>query len=327
MFSHELIETYGLDEVPLGEHIFLMDEEWMSDYEKALLEGLAGGEWDYSVGYISDAVARHVTPEGLELSWYPNRLTRFHEMRVNLPRPAFLTCVGCAAYGEKPRIFVKSDWLLDIHLRTNSAFAMVDAIGVKEALAAGRITASLLDVLRNRIDDVASRHTDIAFVSFADSLLLKTNWSVGCVGSSVTYTYNPERIIRVLPEIAQCFLDVLGLHIYSVVTQGRNEFYRDELLHVSSAGNHLSLNSLGVPFAQLQAIENAARAAIRNKVHSPCGLYVDSQFFYSLKFRLKYERHREAAFPYDAPMTGFPCKYVACRLDSVLDNLDEMGGS
>ena len=178
MFDHNEIEKYRIEEVPLDRDLFLMDEKWMTDYERALLKGLAGGEWE-NVGYISYAAVRRAAAEGLELSWYPNVHNRFHEMRIYLPRAHFIACVGCRNYDEKPHIFVKSDWLLDIHLRTNSVFAMVDAIGVKDALAAGSISATKLDGLRDRIDEIAARYSNIAFVSFADSLLIKTNWTVG----------------------------------------------------------------------------------------------------------------------------------------------------
>jgi hypothetical protein len=320
MFDHNEIEKYRIEEVPLDRDLFLMDEKWMTDYERALLKGLAGGEWE-NVGYISYAAVRRAAAEGLELSWYPNVHNRFHEMRIYLPRAHFIACVGCRNYDEKPHIFVKSDWLLDIHLRTNSVFAMVDAIGVKDALAAGSISATKLDGLRDRIDEIAARYSNIAFVSFADSLLIKTNWTVGSWDSEVEYTYEPERIISVLPEIASAYEASLGLRIYAVVTQGRNEFYRDELMHVSGAGNHISLNSLGLPFAQLQAIERAARSAIKVGDHGPAELYMDDHFFHSLKWRYGFDKHKEPIYPYLAPMTAHPCEYVLSSFRRVIDNL------
>src|SRR5215204_3444269 len=320
MFDHEDIEKYEIEEVPLNQDIYVMDEKWMVDYECALLNGLAGGEWG-APGFISYAAARRVTADGLELSWYPNVYERFHEMRIHLPRSSFITCVGCRNYDEKPHIFVKSDWLTDLHLRTNSVFVMVEAIGVTKALASGAISTAQLDGLRDRIDDIASRYPDIAFVSFADSLLLKTNWSVGQWDSSVRYNYKPERVIHVLPEIASAYKDALGLSIYAIVTQGRNEFYRDELMHVSPSGNHVSLNSLGLPFAQLQAIEHAVRAAIRVGDHRPAELYLDDHFFHSLKWQYGFEKHKEPIFPYLAPMAHQPCEYVLSSFRRVIDHL------
>lgn len=320
MFEHSEIEKYRIEEVPLDRDIYLMDEKWMADYELALLKGLAGGDWD-NIGYVSYAAVRGVTAQGLEISWYPNIIDRFHEMRIHLPLSSFIACVGCSNYDEKPRIFVTSAWLSDIHLRTNSVFAMVDAIGVKKALSAGAISTSQLDDLRGRIDEIAAHHPDIAFVSFADSLLLKTNWSVGQWDSPVEYTYEPERVIHVLPAIASAYRAALSLPIYAVVTQGRNEFYRDELMHVSHSGNHISLNSLGLPFAQLQAIEHAARSAIRAGDHGPSELYMDDQFFRSLKLRYGFDKRKEPVHPYLAPMADHPCKYVLSSFRRIIDNL------
>jgi len=113
----------------------------------------------------------------------------------------------------------------------------------------------------------------------------------------------------------------LDLSIYAVVTQGRNEFYRDELMHVSRAGNHISLNSLGLPFAQLQAIERAARSAIRVGDHGPAELYMDYNFFNSLKWRHGFDTHKEPIYPYLAPMADRPCEYVLSRFQRVIDNL------
>jgi hypothetical protein len=60
--------------------------------------------------------------------------------------------------------------------------------------------------------------------------------------------------------------------------------YDDALLHVSETGNHISLNSLGPPFAQLQSIDQAARSAIRQVTHGPAELYIDSTSFRSIQF-------------------------------------------
>ncbi len=57
-----------------------------------MLELYAGKEYDptYLVSY---AAVRARFDEVLELSWYPNVNTRFHEVRVTLPRSAFVQCI------------------------------------------------------------------------------------------------------------------------------------------------------------------------------------------------------------------------------------------
>ena len=85
-----------------------------------------------------------------------NITDRFHEMRVTLPRTQFITCTECRDYDEKPRIFVRGDWLTNLHLREHSVFALIDAIGVKAKLERGHITRSKLIKLRKALDDIAA---------------------------------------------------------------------------------------------------------------------------------------------------------------------------
>jgi hypothetical protein len=49
--------------------------------------------------------------------------------------------------------------------------------------------------LREAIDALAIRTPDVSFISFADSLLLKSNWTVGMVGKTPAYTYSPEGML------------------------------------------------------------------------------------------------------------------------------------
>jgi hypothetical protein len=223
----------------------------------------------YSIGYYSPAAVRVIGTDSIELSWYPNTFDRFHQIRIEFPRSVFITCVGSWEYDYDPVIFVHGDWLTNLHLRSHSVFALVDAINVKKALASGLLERSKLIELRDRIDEIAAGNPCVAFMSFADSLLLKSNYSVGQYDSDIKYTYDPERILRLLPEIQAAYASVLGLEIYAVVTQGSNEYYDDALLHISSSNNHISFNSLGLPFAQTQAIEHSARTAIKLRVHRP----------------------------------------------------------
>lgn len=238
-----------------------MDEKWMVEFEAALIKSLDDeGDSAYSVGYYSAAIARALDCDHIELSWYPNRIDRFHQIRVTLPRSAFITCIASWQYDYDPVIFVRGDWLCSLHLRSHSIFALVDAINVKKALASGVLTRSKLIELRDRIDEIAAKNPSVAFMSFADSILLKSNYFVGQYDSGTKYTYEPERILWLLPEIRSAYAGVLGLDIYAVITQGGNEYYDDALMHLSRSGNHFSFNSLGLPFAQTQAIEHSARS-------------------------------------------------------------------
>lgn len=298
-----------------------MDEQWMGLWEKSYLKLFSGRKFR-NVGRISYAAVRKASPDALELSWYPNIFDRFHEVSVVLPRAAFVTCVDVYEYDEKPHIFVKSDWLSGLHLRPYSAFALIDAIGVKQALVTGRVSGDKWLKLRDRIDAIADSTAGVAFVSFADSLLVKVNWFVGQYDSEISYSYQPEQLIHLIPRIAQAYRDVLSFDIYAILAQGVNEYADPSLLHQSASGGHLSLNSLGLPFAQLLAIEESVRNAIHRGEHPPCELYVDDFFFHSIRFKYGFDKHMQPSASYQPPMSSSPAKYYYTSVQIVLDNLN-----
>lgn len=322
MFDHPLFQIHSFNDVPLNQDVFLMDEKWLPQYEESMISMFNGGDYT-PVGYISYATLRRIDDFALELSWYPNIHDRFHEVTVTLPRDQFVICVDCWQYDEKPHVFVKCDWIANLHLRVYSAFALVDAIGVKSALSRQRLTAENLVELRSRIDQLAEQTPGISFVSFADSLLLKSNWSVGTFDTDVEYTYEPEALVKLIPQISSIYQDVLGLGIYAAITQGLNEYYDQSLLHISKSANHVCLNSLGLPFAQLLAIDDAVRTAIRYDAHAPADLYVDEQFYHSLRFQYGFDKHAQPSASYHSPLSGVPSTYYCCSFETILTNLDE----
>ena len=91
----------------------------MAEFEREWLELYAGREYDpkYLVSYVA---VRARFDEVLELSWYPNVNTRFHEVRVTLPKAAFVACIGQCRHDGNPSIFVQSEWLGELYLRANS---------------------------------------------------------------------------------------------------------------------------------------------------------------------------------------------------------------
>lgn len=174
-FSHPRFQRFEFEAAPLNRDIYMMDEQWISAWKEAHLKSFAGGEWQA----VSYAVVRSASWPALESSWYPNIFDRFHEVRVVLPRAAFVEFIGIDDSDEKPCLFVKGEWLTALHLRPYSAFALVDAIGVKQALMDGSLSDGKLIALRDKIDQIAEANPRVAFVSFADSVLLKTNWFAG----------------------------------------------------------------------------------------------------------------------------------------------------
>jgi hypothetical protein len=322
MFEHPLFHIHEYSDVPMDRDVFLMDERWMAEWEAACISMFSGANRSpYEVGYISHAAVRSIVPSAMELSWYPNTHTRFHELRIILPRAQFLRCVGCDDYDVQPYLFIKRGWLSHMHLRAHSVFALVDAVGVKRAILDGALTRRLLVRLRKRIDTIAQKYRSIVFISFADSILLKSNWFVGQYNSRIKYDYDPELFIKVIHQIKGAYEDVLGLSAYAVLAQGSNEYFDDTLMHVSN--NHISLNSLGLPFAQLLAIENAARGAIRAGLHAPADLYMDEDFFHSLSFRYEFAstKNEKPRNSYQTPMGTGPNAYFYLSLEEVLGNL------
>jgi hypothetical protein len=298
-----------------------MDARWMRDYEQALLAMFEGGP-HASVGYVSYAAATQIDANSVQLSWFPNIYDRFHEVKVTLPKDQFIACVDCYHYDGNPRLFVNGAWLQNLHLRAYSIFALIDAIDVKRALNLGKLNREKLIELRNAVDQVADRHRSISFVSFADSMLLKSNWFVGQYDSDVKYTYHPEAFFAPVKEIRDCYLSILGLDAYAILTQGSNEYYEDSLLHISKSQNHISLNSLGLPFAHLLSIESAVRKAIRTRTHDPAELYMDENFFRSLKFLPDFVKDDQPKSDYQLPMTDETGSYFCATLGKIIESLD-----
>lgn len=292
----------------------------MEEYERSWLAVFDGRKGNI-VGYVGRVAARKWHARSLDLSWYPNLHSRFHEVAISLPKDQFVACIGCWRYDEKPHIFVKSEWLEKLYLKLYSVFALIDAIGVREALKSGSFSRAKLINLREAIDDLAKRHKKISFISFADSLLLKSNWSVGHFRSRVKYTYQPEIFLQIIKELQEIYRATLGLEIYAILTQGGNEYYEDSLLHISKSRNHICLNSLGIPFAELMAIEGAVRSAIRSKRHDPAEIYMDAQFFRSLSFKFGFEKKSIGKFSYKPIMMGNEGAYYLSKCNTILDGL------
>jgi hypothetical protein len=323
MFGNDQIDKYSFEEIPTDRDCFLMSDIYMEEYAQSLEKMLAGEECNpYEIGFVSPVAIRKINAVSAELSWYPNTYTRFHEVSIALPKDAFRACVGCWQYDIKPYIFVSHDWLEQLHLRDYSVYALVDAIGVKQAIASNNLTKAKLITLRDRIDELAAQYPDISFISFADSLILKSNYEMGYFDKGVKCSYRPENILYVIKAIDEIYRDVLNLSIYAVLTQGSNEYYGESLLHISKTGNHVCLNSLGVPFAELLAIESTAKKAIRAGDHPPMQLYLDEQFYLSINFVYDFEKTKKPKHAYVAIMKSHQPNYFYSDCDSLIAGLD-----
>jgi hypothetical protein len=79
----------------------------------------------------------------------------------------------------------------------------------------------------------------------------------------------------------------------------------------------VSLNSLGLPFVQLLAIDAAARKAIRAGEHDPFDLYIDSDCLHSLDLELGFKREDLATGKYTTKMASGTGQYYAVPLPTI----------
>lgn len=324
MFEDDDIDKYIVEDIPLDRDCLLMSEIYMGEFDEVLGKMLRGEVCNpYEVGYVSPVAVRTINNNSLNLSWYPNTFTRFHEVSISLPRDVVKVCVECGQYDIKPYIFVDHDWLEHLHLREYSVFALIDAIGVKNAIRDNALTKEKLIELRSKIDDLAETENNISFISFADSLLLKTNWDVGYFYKGIKCSYKPEKILYVIKELDRIYQEVLGLPIYAVLTQGSNEYYGESLLHISKSQNHICLNSLGIPFAELMAIETSAKSAIKSGIHPPMQVYMDEQFYHSIQFKYEFQKNEKPKNSYSAIMKSSQPNYFYASCDVLIENLDD----
>lgn len=310
-FTAPDIEVYDFETVPLRQQMLLVDERWIPGYDKALVttEGL----YDVSAGTWITVDARD--GDNLNISLY-NILSRHHRVRTRLPRSAFVVAVEKASHGVKPFIFVTSEWFVRLHLRRYATFALVDAIGVKAAMRDGSLTEERLLRLRSRIDAVAAQHGEVAFISFADNVLLKSDWRLGDYEYDVWYSYAPEMLLHAVGKVRDAFR-AEDFETYAVMTQGANEYDDPAPLHISDSHNHVSLNSLGLPFAQLLALDQAARAATKEGVHARCDLYLEESLFLSLRVRYDFDRQGARRYAFEAPLST-DAKYVCADFEGLL---------
>jgi len=322
LFEHHEIDKYSFSEIPVDEECLLMSEIYMGEFGTALVKMLKEKDGTpHEVGYVSYIVVKKINTNSIDLSWYPNTHTRFHEVSISIPKDKIKYCVGCWRYGVKPYIFVDHEWLEQLFTREYSVFALIDAIGVKNAIRDNLLTKGKLLELRDRLDTLSANNNDISFISFADSLILKSNWSVGYFRKGIECSYEPESILRIIKEIQKIYRNVLNLEIYAVLTQGSNEYYEEPLLHISPSKNHICLNSLGVPFAELLAIESSAKSALKSNIHPAAEIYLDEQYYHSLNFKAGFEKNTKPKNAYKAIMKTEEPFYFFSSCDELLNNL------
>lgn len=321
MFSHSEYDKYSFEDIPLDFDIFLMSQKFEKEYDKMMVPFFDGAEYR-NIGYVSFIAVRKALPTHLELSWFHNINDRYHEVSIHLPKTAFVRCVGHQSSDEKIRLFVKDNWIENLFKQNYSTFSLVDVANFRNALFSGLVTDSKLKILREQLDEIAKEYPDHAFVSFADSILIKTNWTAGYSKSGFKNDYSPERILSVSILTMNAYREILSVPSYSIICQGENRFYGNELLHISPTQNHFCLNSLGIPFEQTQAIEKASRSAIKQKLHQKYDLYLESTYFHSLNWKFKNTLKSRKGYPFESKMLSSTGSYHPILSEDLLAELE-----
>ncbi len=323
MFEHEYFDKYSFDEIPIGSDLYMMYEIYFEDYEKSFLEFFDDNEKEYKhIGYVSYIAVRKIHTNFIELSFYGNTSTRFHEISINLYKENFVYCVGSDMCDEKPHIFVKSEWLRKLYMKSYSIFSLIDMIGVKKALENNSLNREKLITFRDEIDTLSDKYQNISFISYADNIVLKSNWSLNFKNNQ-QYNYEPEVFLEIINKIKVICKNTFNLDIYAVIAQGSNEYYDDALLHISKTENHISLNSFGVPFAQLLEIESAAKKNLDDNRHIGFELYLDEQYFSSLQYKFMFDKNKIINHQYESKILNRDCTYYCTSLKEILNALEK----
>jgi len=222
--------------------------------------------------------------KAIDLELQVNVRDRGHCAVRTLPKSKLIAHVRFLDRDGHPYLVVDQKWFDDLQRSAFSIYGLVDVAGMKKYLSqSGSVPDGTITSLRERIDRVAAENQHCAFISLADSMVVKTNWSAGAGGYEATY--QPEKFIALLGTVSEVFASVFGMPAYAVATQGSNQCGDGTLIHVSKEGNHVLIPSLATPFAELFEIERAARSATKLRIHRPSPLYLSKSLFQSLRFK------------------------------------------
>jgi hypothetical protein len=282
------VSIYSYEEIPLDRDLFLVGDSQLEDLRR---------EWKRYNGHTRAdtphpnivlkprfcAVHRR-SEDSCELSFEINIRDRWHDGVRVLSRSAVVLCINWPNYGKRPYLVVEQKWLDELSESRFSIYALVDVIGVKRLVAkTGRIDRKPLDSLRLRIDQVASKNREYAFLSFADNVLIRRDWTAD--QAKYEGTYEPEKTLDIISEVFDAIHAAFGLPAYAVVSQGANWVTDEAGSTAPKEPNHIVFGSLGAPFVELFEIERAVRTQVSAGGHAQAQLYLAGPFAKSLRFK------------------------------------------
>lgn len=168
----------------------------------------------------------------------------------------------------------------------------------------------LLKKVQRIFDDFAKRHQNIVIWSFADSLIIKSNW---CYYKKIKYC--PESFLKTILELRTILSKKIGIKSYIILTQGQNYIGSDKTVHINSTCNHFGMLSYGPPFTSLFEIDNAVKKLELKQKRS---LYIEKKFYDSLNNKSFFDASTKNEFPFTCSFLKTDNKYIAVNVNDFI---------
>lgn len=293
-FQHRQFELVDIKDIAFARAHYLTSDRFIPVFEEAWLREFSkvpSEEGPYDVCPFQPFVPYLKIENNLQGSFVMDRMYRYHEVSYSLPLKE-ITCIVEIPDSEKyPFIFVSDEWFQEFLKGHVTTYALIDAIGVRSLIQKdSSALKNLMPKLMLEIDIVAAKFPHILFMSFADSVILKSNSPAASAAK-----YKPEELLYCYVEIDAAMKKILGLPAYGIFTQGINLFSGERLFHLSATQNHVSILTLGSPFAELMKIDQQVKENIRKQIHGPSTGYFSSDFYFSLMTEFDRRKSRDEA--------------------------------
>ncbi len=187
------------------------------------------------------------------------------------------------------------------------SFAFIDLIGIKEIFKrSSKELMIFFKKVQQLIDTFANNHQNIAILSFADSLIVKSTW---CYHKKVKYS--PESFLKTILELRTMLAREIKIDSYIILTQGQNFIESEKIVHISEKGNHLGMLSVGPPFASLFRIESIVKELNKSDKKS---LYIEKMFYDSLVDKSFFDMTTLKSHPFQCPFLKTINEFIAVNV-------------
>jgi len=188
-------------------------------------------------------------------------------------------------------------------------YAFIDLIGAKEIFKqSSNELMKLIKKVQTLIDAFANIHPEIAILSFADSLIVKSTW---CYHKKVKYS--PESFLKNILKLRTILNQDSRIDSYVIFTQGQNFIESRKIVHINEKGNHLGMLSVGPPFASLFGIESVVKGLQYSEKRS---LYIERMFYDSLIDKSFLDISTMKKYPFQCPFLKTLNEFMAVNINS-----------